>query len=96
MVQKYPQPENEDTLILEYQFFHGDSTLVSSVTGDHHAYASATSVSIYLPNDVRVFYDFDTLSAAGGAGSFITLSDTPFTKIPLQWPAGELTTSNHT
>lgn len=78
---KYPQDEN--TFTLEYQFFYGDSILVSPVTGDN-----ATSVSIYLPQDV--FYDFDTLSAVGGAGSFITLSDIPFTKIPLYIKGGAI------
>ena len=76
---KYPQDEN--TFGLEYQFFYGDSILVSPVTGD-----DATSVSIYLPKDV--FYDFDTLSAVQGTGSFITLSDVPFTKIPIHIKGG--------
>ena len=78
---KYPQDEN--TFALEYQFFFGDSILVSPVTED-----DATSVSIYLPNDV--FYDFDTLSAVdeGAQGSFVTLSDVPFTKIPLHIKGG--------
>ena len=78
---KYPQDEN--TFALEYQFFFGDSILVSPVTGD-----DATSVSIYLPQDV--FYDFHTLSAVGGAGSFITLSDIKFTKIPLHIKGGAI------
>lgn len=78
---KYPRDEN--TFTLEYQFFFGDSILVSPVTED-----DATSVSIYLPNDV--FYDFDTLSALEGAGSFVTLSDVPFTKIPLHIKGGAI------
>ena len=78
---KYPQDEN--TFTLEYQFFYGDSILVSPVTGD-----DATSVSIYLPKDV--FYDFDTLSVVEGAGSFVTLSDIPFTKIPLHIKGGAI------
>ena len=78
---KYPQDEN--TFTLEYQFFFGDSILVSPVTGD-----DATSVSIYLPQDV--FYDFDTLSPVGGAGSFVMLSDIPFTKIPLHIKGGTI------
>jgi alpha-glucosidase len=76
---KYPQDEN--TFTLEYQFFFGDSILVSPVTGD-----DATSVSIYLPQDV--FYDFNTFSAVKGAGSFVMLSDIPFTKIPLYIKGG--------
>ena len=78
---KYPKDEN--TFTLEYQFFFGDSILVSPVTGD-----DATSVSIYLPKDV--FYEFDTLSAVEGAGSFITLSGIPFTKIPLHIRGGAI------
>ncbi|KAF8814168.1 hypothetical protein BYT27DRAFT_7130231 [Phlegmacium glaucopus] len=78
---KYPKDQN--TFAIEYQFFYGDSILVSPVTGD-----DATSVSIYLPQDV--FYDFDTFSPVGGAGSFITLSDVPFTKIPLHIKGGAI------
>ena len=78
---KYPQDEN--TFTLEYQFFYGDSILVSPVTGD-----DATSVSIYLPHDD--FYDFDTFSTVKGAGSFIMLSDVPFTKIPLYIKGGAI------
>lgn len=76
---KYPKDEN--TFDLEYQFFYGDSILVSPVTGD-----DATSVSIYLPQDI--FYDFDTLSPVHGAGSFITLGDVSFTTIPLHIKGG--------
>ena len=78
---KYPRDEN--TFTLEYQFFYGDSILVSPVTGD-----DATSVSIYLPKDI--FYDFDTLSVVEGTGSFVTLSDIPFTKIPLHIKGGAI------
>lgn len=78
---KYPRDEN--TFTLEYQFFFGDSILVSPVTED-----DATSVSIYLPKDI--FYDFDTLCAVEGAGSLVTLSDIPFTKIPLHIKGGAI------
>ena len=76
---KYPKDEN--TFALQYQFFYGNSILVSPVTGDN-----ATSVSIYLPQDI--FYEFDTLSPVQGTGSFITLNDVPFTKIPLHIKGG--------
>ena len=76
---KYPKDSN--TFGLEYQFFYGDSILVSPVTDD-----DATNVSIYLPQDV--FYDFDTLSPVQGNGSVITLSDVPFTTIPLHIKGG--------
>ena len=78
---KYPQDKN--TFALEYQFFFGDSILVSPVTEEN-----ATSVSIYLPQDV--FYEFDTLSAVKGTGSSVTLSDVPFTKIPLHIKGGAI------
>ena len=78
---KYPKDKN--TFDLEYQFFYGDSILVSPVTEDN-----ATSVSIYLPQDV--FYDFDTLSPVQGTGSFINLNDVPFTRIPVHIKGGAI------
>src|ERR1700735_1383447 len=79
----FKYPKDEKTFDLEYQFFYGDSILVSPVTEDN-----ATSVSIYLPQDI--FYDFETLSPVYGTGSFITLSDVPFTKIPLHIKGGSV------
>lgn len=78
---KYPTDAN--TFAIESQYFYGDSILVSPVTGDE-----ATSVDIYLPNEI--FYDFWTSVPITGQGSTTTLSDVPFTSIPLHFRGGSI------
>lgn len=78
---KYPKDSN--TFPIEHQFFFGDSILVSPVTDD-----DATSVSIYLPEDI--FYKFDTLEPVQGSASSITLNNVNFTQIPLHIKGGAI------
>ena len=76
---KYPKDRN--TFDIEYQFFYGDSILVSPVTEEN-----ATSVSVYLPKDV--FYDFKTLAPIEGTGTFVTLNNVEITELPLHIKGG--------
>lgn len=74
-------PYDANTFGIQLQFFFGDSILVSPVTDDN-----ATSVTMYLPNDI--FYDFFTYAPVRGQGSYITLPDVPFTAIPVHIKGG--------
>jgi alpha-glucosidase len=76
---KYPKDRN--TFNIEYQFFYGDSILVSPVTEEN-----ATSVTIYLPKDI--FYDFKTFSPVVGNETFITLTNVDLTELPLHIKGG--------
>ncbi|KAF4614427.1 hypothetical protein D9613_003527 [Agrocybe pediades] len=76
---KYPKDPN--TFPIDLQFFFGDSILVSPVTEEN-----ATSVQIYLPNDI--FYDFLTLSPVRGQARFINLTNVEFTQIPVHIKGG--------
>jgi alpha-glucosidase len=78
---KYPNDAN--TFPIDMQYFYGDSVLVSPVTGDE-----ATSVDIYLPNDI--FYDFWTSQPVLGKAATVTLTDVPFTSIPLHIRGGSV------
>jgi len=78
---KYPKDRN--TFNIEYQFFYGDSVLVSPVTEEN-----ATSVSIYLPKDI--FYDFKTLAPVQGTGTLVTLTSVDLTQIPLHIKGGSV------
>ncbi|KAF7298389.1 putative alpha/beta-glucosidase agdC [Mycena kentingensis (nom. inval.)] len=77
----FKYPKDATTYGLEYQWFFGDSILVSPVTEE-----GATSVSIYLPKDM--FYDFLTLAPVMGTGSQVTLSNVSFTQIPVHIKGG--------
>lgn len=76
-------PSDSNTFPIQYQYFYGESLLVSPVTEEN-----ITSVSIYLPNDI--FYDFWTYQPVRGQGKFVTLSDVPFTTIPLHFKGGTI------
>ncbi|KDQ16376.1 glycoside hydrolase family 31 protein [Botryobasidium botryosum FD-172 SS1] len=76
---KYPQ--DESTFGIDLQFFYGDSILVSPVTEE-----DATSVEIYLPDDI--FYDFLKYTPVRGHGEKIMLTDIDLTQIPVHIRGG--------
>jgi alpha-glucosidase len=79
----YKFPNDSKTFGVELQFFYGDHLLVSPVTEEN-----ATSVEIYLPNDL--FYDFSTYLPVLGTGSKVKLEDVGFDQIPLHIRAGAI------
>jgi alpha-glucosidase len=79
----YKYPNDSNIFGVELQFFFGDHLLVSPVTEEN-----ATSVDIYLPNDL--FYDFHTHLAVQGHGCYVTLEDIGFDQIPLHIKAGAI------
>lgn len=79
----YIYPHDEKTFGIDLQFFYGDAILVSPVTEE-----DATSVDIYLPDDV--FYDYYTGARVRGKGKTVTLDDIPFTHIPLHIRGGNI------
>jgi alpha-glucosidase len=76
-------PSDSNTFAIEYQFFYGDSILVSPVLEEN-----STSVSIYLPNEV--FYDYWTGERIQGNGEYINLTDVGFDTIPLHVRGGSI------
>lgn len=78
---KYPKDGN--TFGIDLQFIFGDSILVSPVTEEN-----ATSVEIYLPNDI--FYDFETFQPIQGHGANITLQNVNLTSIPVHIRGGSI------
>jgi alpha-glucosidase len=79
----FQYPEDKNTFTIEHQFFFGDDILVSPVTEEN-----STAVSIYLPNEI--FYDFWTHEKIQGTGSYVNLTDVPFTSIPLHIRGGAI------
>lgn len=79
----YIYPHDEKTFGIDLQFFYGNAILVSPVTEE-----DATSVEIYLPDDI--FYDYYTGAAVRGEGKTVTLTDIPFTHIPLHVRGGTI------
>lgn len=72
-----------NTFAIDLQYFYGDSLLVSPVTEEN-----STNVSIYLPNDI--FYDFWTGAPVNGTGSYVQLTEIPYTSIPLHIRGGSI------
>jgi alpha-glucosidase len=79
----FQYPEDQNTFAIEHQFFYGDNILVSPVLEEN-----STDVSIYLPKGI--FYDYWTHQRIEGNGSFVNLTDVPFTSIPLHIRGGSI------
>lgn len=76
-------PSDAATFGIDTQFFYGSSVLVSPVTE-----ADSTSVDIYLPDDL--FYDYHTAAPVRGNATTVSLSDIPYTSIPIHVCAGSI------
>ncbi len=72
----YLYPNDANTLGLELQYFYGPGLLVAPVTQE-----GATSVDVYLPNDI--FYDYYTHKQIRGQGKTVRVSNQGLTDIPL-------------
>lgn len=79
----YLYPEDKKAFSIDMQFFYGNAVLVSPVTEEN-----ATSVDIYLPDDI--FYDYYTGFPVRGKGKTVTLDDIPLTHIPLHIRGGTI------
>lgn len=77
----YLYPEDEESFGLDMQYFYGDALLVAPVIVEN-----ATSVDVYLPDDV--FYDWYTQKQIQGTGSYITVTGQGLTDIPLYLRGG--------
>lgn len=77
----YLYPEDTESFGLDLQYFYGNALLVAPVTEE-----SATSVNVYLPDDV--FYDWYTHKQIQGTGAYITVADQGLTDIPLYLRGG--------
>ena len=72
----FAYPQDENTVGLDLQYFYGPAVLVAPVTEE-----SATSVDVYLANDV--YYDWYTHKRIQGKASQVTVSNQSLTDIPL-------------
>ncbi|TPX12191.1 uncharacterized protein E0L32_007077 [Thyridium curvatum] len=72
----YHYPQDEKTFGLDYQFLYGPGLLVAPVLEEN-----ATSVDVYLPDDV--FYDWYTHKKVRGRGATVAVSGQNVTQIPL-------------
>ncbi|KAB5577580.1 family 31 glycosyl hydrolase [Coniochaeta sp. 2T2.1] len=77
----YLYPGDSKTFALDLQYFYGPALLVAPVTEE-----DATSVDVYLPNDI--FYDWYTYERIRGRGSFVTVTYQSLTDIPLYLRGG--------
>lgn len=77
----YLYPEDAGSFGLDLQYFYGNALLVAPVTAE-----DATSVDVYLPDDV--FYDWYTQKQINGTGAYITVADQGLTDIPLYLRGG--------
>lgn len=82
-VSRFLYPEDINTAANQLQFFYGPSLLVSPVTEE-----GATSVEIYLPDDK--YYSFSTLLPVEATGSYVKLTDIPYTDIPVHIRGGSI------
>lgn len=82
-VVRFHYPQDINTAANQLQFFYGPSLLVSPVTEE-----GATSVEIYLPNDK--YYSFSTLRPVEATGSYVKLTDIPYTDIPVHIRGGSI------
>lgn len=76
-------PQDFECNGLGYQYFYGPGILVAPVTVEN-----STTTDIYLPDDL--FYDWYTHDAIRGKGSWVTLTDVPYTQIPLYYKGGSI------
>lgn len=76
-------PSDSNCNALQYQYFYGPGLLVAPITEEN-----STTGTVYLPNDI--FYDFYTHEKIQGTGSTITLTDIPYTSIPLYYKGGSI------
>ncbi|KAK5169379.1 uncharacterized protein LTR77_005354 [Saxophila tyrrhenica] len=76
-------PEDANTFDIGTQFFYGESILVSPVLEEN-----ATSVEVYLPDDV--FYDLHTHETVRGHGEMVMLSNISYTEIPTHVRGGSI------
>lgn len=72
----YLYPSDSNTFSLDLQYFYGPGLLVAPVVDE-----GATSVDVYLPNDV--FYDYYTYKRIQGRGRTANVSNQNLTDIPL-------------
>ena len=77
----YLYPSDPNTFGLDLQYFYGPGLLVSPVTEQ-----GATSVDVYLPNDM--YYDAWTYAPIRGKGATVTFSNLALTDIPVHMLGG--------
>jgi len=79
----FAYPSDPKTNSLEHQYFYGPGLLVAPVTEEN-----STTASFYLPDDI--FYDYYTHETVRGAGEVISVTDVPYTSIPLYYKGGSI------
>jgi alpha-glucosidase len=80
---RFHYPQDPNTAANQLQFFYGPSLLVSPVTEEN-----VTTVDIYLPDDK--YYSFSTLLPVEATGSYVQLTDIPYTHIPVHIRGGSI------